>query len=73
MDSLLREFLHVDNLADAVVFMMVKYSGLEHWNVGSGKDDDEESGPSMVAVKNQDDRYTYKNKRAQKINLHERV
>ncbi|KAH7861049.1 hypothetical protein Vadar_021002 [Vaccinium darrowii] len=32
----LREFLHVDDLADAVVFLMEKYSGVEHVNVGSG-------------------------------------
>lgn len=36
--SPLREFLHVDDLADAVVFLMEKYSGLEHLNVGSGKE-----------------------------------
>ncbi|CAL0304403.1 unnamed protein product [Lupinus luteus] len=36
--SPLREFLHVDDLADAVVFMMENYSGLEHLNVGSGKE-----------------------------------
>ena len=36
--SPLREFLHVDDLADAVVFLMDKYSGLEHLNVGSGKE-----------------------------------
>ena len=36
--SPLREFLHVDDLADAVVFMMESYSGLEHVNVGSGKE-----------------------------------
>ncbi|KAF3452906.1 hypothetical protein FNV43_RR03339 [Rhamnella rubrinervis] len=36
--SPLREFLHVDDLADAVVFLMSKYSGLEHVNVGSGKE-----------------------------------
>ncbi|KAL5699136.1 GDP-L-fucose synthase [Ranunculus cassubicifolius] len=36
--SPLREFLHVDDLADAVVFMLEKYSGLEHVNVGSGKE-----------------------------------
>ncbi|XP_073278675.1 probable GDP-L-fucose synthase 1 [Primulina huaijiensis] len=34
----LREFLHVDDLADALVFMMENYSGLEHVNVGSGKE-----------------------------------
>ncbi|KAK1591186.1 hypothetical protein Q3G72_003622 [Acer saccharum] len=36
--SPLREFLHVDDLADAVVFMIENYSGLEHLNVGSGKE-----------------------------------
>ncbi|KAJ6759238.1 GDP-L-FUCOSE SYNTHASE 2-RELATED [Salix koriyanagi] len=36
--SPLREFLHVDDLADAVVLLMDKYSGLEHLNVGSGKE-----------------------------------
>lgn len=36
--SPLREFLHVDDLADAVVFLMEKYSGLGHLNVGSGKE-----------------------------------
>ncbi|KAM7250427.1 hypothetical protein ACFE04_022310 [Oxalis oulophora] len=36
--SPLREFLHVDDLADAVVFLMEKYSGLQHLNVGSGKE-----------------------------------
>lgn len=32
----LREFLHVDDLADAVVFLAKHYSGEEHVNVGSG-------------------------------------
>lgn len=32
----LREFLHVDDLADALVFLMERYSGLGHVNVGSG-------------------------------------
>ncbi|GAA0187121.1 oxidoreductase [Lithospermum erythrorhizon] len=36
--SPLREFLHVDDLADAVVFCMEEYDGLEHVNVGSGKE-----------------------------------
>ena len=36
--SPLREFLHVDDLADAVVFLMDNYSGLSHLNVGSGKE-----------------------------------
>ena len=33
-----REFLHVDDLADAVVFLMRNYSGEAIVNVGSGKD-----------------------------------
>ncbi|GJR55174.1 putative GDP-L-fucose synthase 2 [Tanacetum coccineum] len=36
--SPLREFLHVDDLADSVVFLLENYSGLEHVNVGSGKE-----------------------------------
>ncbi|KAL3331717.1 hypothetical protein AABB24_032365 [Solanum stoloniferum] len=36
--SPLREFLHVDDLADAVVFLLENYSDLEHVNVGSGKE-----------------------------------
>lgn len=31
-----REFLHVDDLADALVFLLRHYSGEEHVNVGSG-------------------------------------
>lgn len=34
----LREFLHVDDCADACVHLMKVYSGLEHVNVGSGGD-----------------------------------
>ena len=34
----LREFLHVDDCADACLFLMKNYSGDEHVNVGSGKD-----------------------------------
>lgn len=34
----LREFLHVDDLADACLFLMQKYSGLEFVNIGSGED-----------------------------------
>lgn len=34
----LREFLHVDDLADAIVFLLENYSDLEHVNVGSGKE-----------------------------------
>lgn len=33
-----REFLHVDDLADACIFLLKSYSGEEHVNVGSGQD-----------------------------------
>ena len=33
-----REFLHVDDCADAIVFLMKTYSGEGHVNVGSGED-----------------------------------
>ena len=33
-----REFLHVDDLADAVVFLLKHYSGAQHVNVGSGSE-----------------------------------
>ena len=33
-----REFLHVDDLADACVFLLRNYSGEQHVNVGSGSD-----------------------------------
>ena len=33
-----REFLHVDDLADALVFLLRHYGGAEHINVGTGKD-----------------------------------
>lgn len=36
--SVLREFLFVDDLADALVFLMNEYSGEEHVNVGTGTD-----------------------------------
>lgn len=36
--SPLREFLHVDDLADASLFLMDNYSGEEHVNVGTGVD-----------------------------------
>ncbi|WP_255552444.1 GDP-L-fucose synthase [Maritimibacter dapengensis] len=32
----LREFLHCDDLADALVFLLKEYSGYDHVNVGSG-------------------------------------
>jgi len=34
----LREFLHVDDLADALLFLMENYAGEEHVNVGVGED-----------------------------------
>lgn len=33
-----REFLHVDDCADALVFLLKNYSGAQHVNVGSGSD-----------------------------------
>jgi GDP-L-fucose synthase len=36
--SPLREFLHADDCADALVFLLKTYSGHEHVNVGSGDD-----------------------------------
>jgi GDP-L-fucose synthase len=33
-----REFLHVDDLADAAVFLMRRYEGTEPINVGTGED-----------------------------------
>jgi GDP-L-fucose synthase len=33
-----REFLHVDDLADACVFLMDHYDGAQHINVGTGVD-----------------------------------
>src|SRR5581483_7516449 len=33
-----REFLHVDDLADACLFLMRHYEGLDHINVGTGED-----------------------------------
>ncbi len=33
-----REFLHVDDLADACVFLMEQYDGMEQINVGTGED-----------------------------------
>ncbi|MBN9363120.1 MULTISPECIES: GDP-L-fucose synthase [unclassified Devosia] len=33
-----REFLHADDCADALVFLLKHYSGAEHVNVGSGED-----------------------------------
>jgi GDP-L-fucose synthase len=33
-----REFLHVDDLADACVFLMRGYKGAEHINIGTGQD-----------------------------------
>ena len=33
-----REFLHVDDLADAALFLMERYAGERHVNVGTGRD-----------------------------------
>jgi GDP-L-fucose synthase len=33
-----REFLHVDDLADACLFLMQRYDGDDHINVGTGED-----------------------------------
>ena len=33
-----REFLHVDDLADAVLFALERYSGEQHLNIGAGED-----------------------------------
>ncbi|CAN0459713.1 unnamed protein product, partial [Discosporangium mesarthrocarpum] len=34
----LREFLYVDDLADAAVFLMQRYSGETHLNIGTGEE-----------------------------------
>ena len=34
----LREFLYVDDMADGCVFLLENYSGLEHVNIGTGKE-----------------------------------
>lgn len=34
----LREFLHVDDMSDACVYLMEKYNGHEHVNIGTGKE-----------------------------------
>lgn len=34
----LREFLYVDDMADACVFLLEKYSGEQHVNIGTGKE-----------------------------------
>lgn len=36
--SPLREFLHVDDMADASVFLMENYDGLQHVNIGTGEE-----------------------------------
>lgn len=36
--SPMREFLHADDLADACIHVMLKYSDLEHVNIGTGED-----------------------------------
>ncbi|WMW66283.1 GDP-L-fucose synthase [Nitratidesulfovibrio liaohensis] len=44
-----REFLHVDDLADALVFLMQNYSELEHINVGCGEDVTIQELASLIA------------------------
>jgi GDP-L-fucose synthase len=34
----LREFMHVDDLANAIIFLTENYSGYEHVNIGSGEE-----------------------------------
>lgn len=34
----LREFLHVDDMADACVFLMENYDGMQHVNIGTGEE-----------------------------------
>lgn len=34
----LREFLHVEDMADAAVFLMENYSGFQHINIGTGEE-----------------------------------
>jgi GDP-L-fucose synthase len=46
----LREFLHVDDLADALVYLLTHYSGASHVNIGSG----DELTIRELAVKIQD-------------------
>jgi GDP-L-fucose synthase len=36
--SPLREFLHADDMADACVYLMQNYTGLQHVNIGTGSD-----------------------------------
>ena len=36
--SPLREFLYVDDMADACVFLLENYSGEQHVNIGTGKE-----------------------------------
>lgn len=36
--SPLREFMHVDDMADACVYLMENYSGQEHVNIGTGEE-----------------------------------
>ena len=44
----MREFLHADDCADALVFLMKTYSGDQHINVGSGTDETIEALTRMV-------------------------
>lgn len=44
-----REFLHVDDLADACVFLMDRYDGAMHINVGTGEDQSVRELAELVA------------------------
>nr|CAD1831816.1 unnamed protein product [Ananas comosus var. bracteatus] len=46
----LREFLHVNDLADALVFLMDRYSDLGHVNVGSGAESPSATSPRWSAT-----------------------
>lgn len=47
--SVRREFLHVDDCADALVMLMQRYSGAEHINVGCGEDVTIKESAQLVA------------------------
>jgi GDP-L-fucose synthase len=44
-----REFMHVDDLADALVFLLKHYSADEHINIGTGSDVTIAEAAAMVA------------------------
>jgi GDP-L-fucose synthase len=49
--SALREFLHVDDLADAVIFCMNYYDGEQHMNIGSGEEMSIKDLANLIAEK----------------------